>query len=597
MQDFKINPAVVDCEQRSDGSLILSNREPLANHPTTMAASLLEWAQSAPTRIAVADRKGQPNEWRTITYRDFAEQSARLARSLFKHGLSPDRPVMVISENRIEAAVIQFACFRAGIPVAPITPAYSSRGADPVRLETILAALRPGLIVVDQADRHLEALRRATWSAATIVAMEPTSAAITLDSLLEEALDGSLSAAEARVAPDGVAKILFTSGSTGTPKGAINTHRMLASNAQAIRQGWPFLLTESPVVCDWLPWNHVFGSNYVLNTIIGSGGTLYVDDGRPVAEAIRRSVENSAHAKPTLHINAPRGLEMVARVLADDERLARPFFERLGLVFFASAGLPPRVRNHWFALISKYATRQVHFVSAWGTTETSPLATALNFDAAEVNNIGNPVPGTTIKLAAIDGRHELRVKGPNVSPGYLNQPDMTKTMFDEEGYFRTGDVGRLADPARPSAGILIEGRLAEDFKLDSGTWVNVSGLRTQLLELFGPVVRDVVLSGANRHALTALVFLDVDQCHRLLGLRGECAAIAANPLLHSRIQDAIKEHNSRNSGSSRQIRKYHVMTRVLEAAAGELTEKGTVNQAVVLKREAVLCDALDAATA
>jgi feruloyl-CoA synthase len=595
MQSYILAAATVDCENRADGSYVLENRERLGPYPPTVAVSLLDWAKRAPERIVLADRKDDPRKWRSMTYAALADQSQRLAHSLLDFGLGPEHPVMLISENRIEAAVVQFACFSAAIPVAPVTPAYSSGGGDPLRLATIIELLRPGLIIVDRIQRHIDALERLEWPRTKIVGIEPSGATASFASLLHDAGGRTFTPVEASIDADAVAKILFTSGSTGIPKGAINTHRMLASNAQAIRQGWPFLQFEPPIVADWLPWTHTFGGNYVMNTVIGTGGTLYIDDGRPLPDAIRRSVENNADVKPTLHINAPRGLEMVARILADDEQLARPFFERLGLVMFASAGLPPRVRNHWHKLIDRYATREVRFVSAWGTTETSPLATALNFDAEQVNNIGNPVPGTTIKLAALESRYELRVKGPNVSPGYLNQPNLTQAMFDDEGYFCTGDVGRLANPENPSAGILIEGRLAEDFKLDSGTWVNVSGLRSQLLELLGPVVRDVVLSGANRRVLSALIFIDLEQCQRFSGLVADCLALAAHPKVHSHIRTALEEHNNRNAGSSRRIGNFRVMTRLLEAGAGELTEKGTVNQAVILRREALLCEELDAA--
>jgi feruloyl-CoA synthase len=593
MNRLRLSVATVDCEKRPDGSFILTNREPLDSYANNIANHLITWAQREPERIALADRKSDPRAWRTMTYDALARRSAEIAALLESLRLGPDRPVMLISENRIESALIQMACFRAGVPIAPVTPAYSSGQGDPSRLEVILKTLRPGLIVIDQPGKHLNAFQRIGWSDSHFVGIEPHADTQSFESFKVEDSAAALPYREKLVGADEVAKILFTSGSTGTPKGALTTHRMLASNVQAIRQGWPFLDFEPAIISDWLPWNHTFGGNFVLNMVIGSGGTLYIDDGKPLANAIRRSVENNAEIKPNLLINTPRGLEMFARVLAEDEALAAPLFERLGLIFFASAGLSSRVRNSWYALIKKHATREVQFVSAWGTTETAPLATALNFDAPEINNIGTPVPGTTIKLAALGDRYELRVKGPNISPGYMLLPAETRAMFDEEGYFRSGDVGRLSNPENPSAGLLIEGRLAEDFKLNSGTWVNVSGLRAQILELLGPIVRDIVISGAHRQNLAALIFLDQEQCERFLGIKADCSVLAVHPRLAGHVQATLQDHNSRNPGSSRRIRNFRIMPRLLDATAGEVTEKGTVNQAAVLRRETAICDELD----
>jgi feruloyl-CoA synthase len=417
---------------------------------------------------------------------------------------------------------------------------------------------------------------------------------VEFETLGANAPSARLAEREASITGDTVAKILFTSGSTGAPKGAINTHRMLTSNVQALRQGWPFVEDEPPVLADWLPWSHTFGGNFVFDLVLMTGGSLFIDDGRPLPGAIMRSVRNSADVQPSIHLNAPRGLDMVARILAEDEGLARAFFARLGLVFFASAGLPARIRDDWRRLIDRYAQRPVAFCSAWGTTETAPTSTALNFEAEKVNNIGNPIPGTTIKLSPIDGRHELRVKGPNISPGYLNRPDLTGPAFDEEGFFRTGDAGALADPENPQAGILIEGRLAEDFKLATGVWVNVSGLRAQLVEALGAMARDVVISGPNRDELTLLVFLDVEQSQRLSGETGDVAAMSQNAQVRDHIEQVLTAHNAANPGSSRRIARFHVMARNLDPAAGELTDKGAINQRAVLKREADVCEQLHA---
>jgi feruloyl-CoA synthase len=592
MQEVSLRLNGVRQSVLQDGSILLSNCEELEDFPLSVSTPMLAWARSEPARVAIADRIEDPTTWRVLTYADLDARSASIAQALLESGISTERPLMLISENRIEAALTIVACLRAGLPIAPITPAYSGGQGDPRRLGAILDTLKPGMIIVDRPERHSKTLKQAGRPLPVMVGMEPHNDFLGWDTLRDTAPGPALEQAEVLVATHSVAKILFTSGSTGTPKGAINTHGMLASNVQAIRQGWPFLRDEPPIVVDWLPWNHTFGGNYVFNSVLSVGGTLYIDDGKPLPGLVTRSVENNASVQPTIHFNAPRGLDVLARILGDDPKLAHAFFERLGVVFFASAGLAPRVRAAWADLIRQYARRNIKFVSAWGTTETAPLSTALNYDPQHVNNIGTPIPGTTIKLGRIEDRYEIRVKGPNVSPGYLGQ-SAPPLPVDEDGFFCSGDLGRLADARDPSAGILIEGRLAEDFKLDSGTWVNVTGLRTQLLEVIGPIARDVVLSGANRRAIAALIFLDVTQCIKRFGASGEAASITQHAALVAHIAQSICQHNDANPGGSRRIFAHHIMRRDLDPGAGEVTEKGTVNQAAVLKREAVLCNQLD----
>jgi feruloyl-CoA synthase len=591
MNKLKVETDHVQGEVALDGSILLTNTTALGSYAANVVKPMLEWARVDAARVAIADRYGADGSWRRLTYGELESQSASIGQALLDRGLGPQRPLMLLSDNRIEGALTQVACLRARIPIAPITPAYSSGEGDRRRLAQILESLNPALIVVDQPLRHWAAFRDCGRVIPPMAAFESHPDFLEFDHWRNASPGPELCAAEAMVEPTTVAKILFTSGSTGTPKGAINSHGMLASNVQAIRQMWPFLEEEPPVVVDWLPWSHTFGGNFVFDSVLSTGGTLYIDNGKPLPGLIALSVKNSAEVRPTIHFNAPRGLDMVARVLRDDAELATQFFSRLGLIFFASAGLAPSVRKTWVALIEKYACRPVRFVSAWGTTETAPLATALNFDPHEVNNIGIPIPGTAIKLARINDRYEIRVKGPNVSPGYLGGAEIS-CSFDEQGFFCSGDIGRLSDEQNPSAGILIEGRIAEDFKLDSGTWVNVSGLRTQLLETMGPIVRDVVLSGANRHALAALVFLDCSQCKKVFGVDGETASWATDPRLVDALLASVAKHNDINPGGSRRISKVHIMQRDLDSSAGEVTEKGTVNQSAVLKREAALCDIL-----
>lgn len=588
----------IRCTRRRDGSTVIETADPLCAHPPRIADLVLQWADQQPEQIALADRFGAAADWRTISYGEFAHQTTALARSFVDAGLGRDRPLMLVSQNRIEAAAITFAAYQAGVPISPVTPAYSTGTGDAARLSDIIDALRPGMVIVDEPAVHALRLRQALPADTPMIGMTAhPQATATLATLLTAQPGKDLPAPYRAPDPDAVAKILFTSGSTGKPKGALNTHRMLASNSQALRQAWPFVAETPPILVDWLPWNHTFGGNFVLNLALGAGGTLYIDDGRPLPGEIEKSVVNAAEVRPTLHLNAPRGLDMVARVLAGRPDLAKAFFSRLQLVFFASAGLPLRIREEWKRLIDTYAAGPVAFCSAWGTTETAPLATILNVEAAEINNVGVPIAGTTVKLAPVDGRLELRVKGPNVTPGYLGRTDLNSALFDDEGFLRTGDVGRLANPEDPQAGILFDGRLAEDFKLSSGVWVNVGGLRAQLIEAIGSAVRDIVLSGPGRDELTALFFMDLEQCSRLAGRDLDWTSLANDPAVAGQVEAAVHDHNRANPKSSRRIARFKVMSRALDPAQGEVTEKGAVNQAMVLKREAALCAALhDGAT-
>lgn len=584
-----ITPSV-HMERREDGSIILSSANPLKAYAARISDPVVQWAKSNPDRVALADRKGPDASWRQVTYAQFEDRSARLGQALLSAGLGPDRPLLLVSENRIEAAVALFAAYRVGVPIAPVTPAYSAGRGDSARLETILSTLRPGLAIVDNAAVHSAALVTAD-PGLDIISMLPFGGYQTVDQFTAPNIEASFYDAEAAVGPNHIAKVMFTSGSTGTPKGAINTHRMLASNVQAIVQGWQFLEEEPPILVDWLPWNHTFGGNYVLNTVLSTGGTLYIDDGKITPENIVRCLENAAEVRPNLHINVPRGLDLMSRALGDNPALAKQFFERLRIVMFASSGLPARIREQWRGLIDTYGQRPVDFVSAWGATETAPLATVLNFEAPEINNIGVPADGTLIKLSPVGDRLEIRVKGPNVTPGYLKRPDLTST-FDEEGYWCSGDVGHLADQENPERGILISGRLAEDFKLASGIWVNVSGLRGQLIEQFAGLARDVVISGPQRDELGALIFLDIDQCRRVAKVDGDIAAMAEHPEIVARVSAVIERHNAFNSTNSRKIALFTIMLRNLDPSGGEVTEKGTVNQAAVLRRELQTCEGM-----
>jgi feruloyl-CoA synthase len=405
-----------------------------------------------------------------------------------------------------------------------------------------------------------------------------------------------VSARHAAVGPDTVAKILFTSGSISEPKGVINTQRMLCASQQAKAQVWPFLAQTPPVIVDWLPWNHTFGGNHNFNLVLRHGGTLYIDAGKPAPGLFDISVANLREIAPTLYFNVPRGFDMLVAALRTDAALRRNFFSRLQLMFYAGSALP---QNLWQALIdlSLQETGQaVPMVTAWGSTETAPLATDCHFQAPRSGVIGLPVPGVELKLVPSGDKLEIRVRGPNVTPGYLGQPELSARAFDEEGYYRIGDAVRFADAARPEAGLVFDGRVAEDFKLSSGTWVNVGAVRIKGIELLAPVAQDIVVTGHDSDAVGFLVFANVPACRALAGLPAD--APAAEALAHAAVREHVRQGllamRRLGGGSSSYAARALLMSEPPSVDAGEITDKGYINQSAVLARRATLVDALQA---
>jgi feruloyl-CoA synthase len=404
-------------------------------------------------------------------------------------------------------------------------------------------------------------------------------------------------AAFARVGPDTVAKILFTSGSTGQPKGVINTQRMMCANQESAAAAWTFLTDHPPVIVDWLPWNHTFGGNHNLNMMLRNGGTLYIDDGKPVPALIGRTVANLREVSPTVYFNVPRGYAALVDYLEKDEALRQKFFARLDLLFYAAAALPQSLWDRLEKLGLEVRGRKVPFISSWGLTETAPAVTMVHYAIDRPGNIGVPGPGMEVKLAPVGDKLEIRVKGPNVTPGYFKAPDLTEKAFDEEGWLRTGDAVRLADPANPAAGLLFDGRTAENFKLSSGTWVNVGTLRTIAIAAGAPVIEDAVITGHDRDEIGLLIFPS------LAGLRGLCPEagaeagldeLIARPAVRQALTDGLSRHNAMAQGSSLRIARCMILTEPPSIDANEITDKGYLNQRAVLAKRAELVERLHA---
>jgi feruloyl-CoA synthase len=549
---LRLAAARVEMEKRG-ASIYLRSPEKLKPYARCVTEWLVQWSDKTPERPFLAERTPS-GSWRKVTYREAYGAVRRIAQALLDRGLGPARPVAILSDNGIDHALLALGAMHVGIPVAPISPAYSLMSKDFGKLKHIFQLLEPGLVFAADPARFQPAL--------DAVGAKPTSVTEML-----EANPGSTQEREhARVRPETVAKILFTSGSTGQPKGVINTHGMLCANQQQLAQAWPFVEDRPPVVVDWLPWNHTFGGSHNFNLVLRNGGTMYVDAGKPVPGLVETTVRNLAEISPTIYFNVPRGYDLLLPYLEKDESLRANFFRELDVLFYAAAALP---QNLWDRL-KKLGGARLAMLSAWGSTETSPLATSVHFHMERPGVIGLPVAGCELKLAPNAGKLEVRVRGPNVMPGYYRREDLTRPAFDEEGFYRIGDAVKLADPDDASKGIVFDGRVAEDFKLSTGTWVNVGAVRVKLIAAADPIIQDAVITGHDRDEIGALVFL---------------SPAAKNVDARARLADALRKLAG-EGGTSTHPRRLLVMSEPPSIDANEITDKGYMNQRAVLERRA-----------
>ena len=560
---MKFAAAKVELEKRADGSMLLRSPQKLGAYARCVTEWLVQWSDRAPERVFLAER-GKGDAWRKLTYRETFGAVRRIAQALLDRNLNAERPVAILSDNSIDHALLTLGAMHVGVPVAPISPAYSLMSKDFGKLKYIFELIQPGLVFAADSQKFAPAL--------AALGAKPVSVAEML-----ETNPGSTQEREfAKVRPETVAKILFTSGSTGIPKGVINTHRMLCANQQMLAQAWPLVEQRPPVVVDWLPWNHTFGANHNFNLVLRNGGTMYVDGGKPVPGLVETTARNLKEVAPTMYFNVPRGYDLLLPFLEKDAELRRNFFRDLDVLFYAAAALP---QNLWDRLkkLASSEGRSPAMLSAWGSTETSPLATSVHFPMERAGVIGLPVAGCELKLVPAAGKLEVRVRGQNVTPGYHKRPELTKAAFDEEGFYRIGDAVRFADPADPAQGIVFDGRVAEDFKLSTGTWVHVGALRIALIAAGDPLIQDAVITGHDRSEVGALVFLS------------PAAKELAPQEIRARLSNVLKKMPG--TSSTRPARLL-VMSEPPSIDANEITDKGYMNQRAVLERRAALVEKL-----
>jgi feruloyl-CoA synthase len=561
----------IEMEHRDDGSYVLRSRHALTEWEPSIAAVLRKRAAEHPDRPLAAERAPGSEEWVTLTYGDAARQADVLAASLLDRGLGPERPLMILSGNSLAHLLVSLAAYAAGAPVMPISVAYSLMSADHARIRAIASLTEPGLVFAEDAGPFAGALDALGGLAPNVlVARGDRSGALRFEDLLtsHSPLDG-----DPGPGADTVAKLLFTSGSTGVPKGVINTHRMLCSNQAMLQAIWPFLSDEPPVLVDWLPWSHTFGANHNLNLALFNGGTIYIDDGKPAPPLFPRTVAALKSVPPTLYFNVPAGYALLAPALENDAELAERFFSRLRFMFYAAAALPDALAARLRALAAKHADHEVPLTSSWGTTETAPCATSMHYLGAPTGCIGVPIPGCTVKLAPVGDRLEIRVKGPNVTPGYYRAPELAASAFDEDGFYRSGDGVKLIDPVDPNLGMAFDGRISENFKLLTGTWVAAGSLRTRLVSAAG-VLSDAVICGQDADYVAALAWVNQAEAGDLSG-----------PELRERLARALARVNE-GGGSAMRIERLLLLDTPPSLDAGEITDKGYLNQRRCLERRA-----------
>ncbi|MGX9429229.1 MULTISPECIES: feruloyl-CoA synthase [Bradyrhizobium] len=589
------NPAVI-IERRDDGTIYLRPRSKLLDYPQRITDRLHHWAKVEPRRVFMAERAAD-GAWREISYAELLDAARHIASALIARGLSAEKPLVILSGNSIDHALLAFGALYAGVPFCPVSPAYSLVSRDFGKLGFVIKLLTPGLVFADDAGKFAAALSANVAPETEIVATRgdlPGRVVTRLSELLDTPEHPLLDATHQAITPDTIAKFLLTSGSTGNPKAVINTQRMLCANQVMLRETLAFLKDEPPVIVDWLPWNHTFGGNHNIGLTLFNGGSMYLDEGKPMPGGIEDTVKNLREISPTVYFNVPKGYESLLPYLRDDSGLRAKFFGRLHAMFFSGAALSPYVWNSLDELAVRETGFRVPMLTGLGATETAPFFMSVRPDTSRSGHVGLPVLGNEAKLLPNNGKLEVRARGPNVTPGYWRQPELTAAAFDEEGFYKFGDALKPAKADDLDAGFDFDGRIAEDFKLASGTWVSVGPLRARFIAACAPLVRDVVIAGINRDEISAVVILDLDGCRVINPAlsANDIAAAASDSLVRAAFRERFARFLASATGSSTRITRAILLDAPLSIDRGEVTDKGSVNQRAVLEHRAALIAAL-----
>jgi feruloyl-CoA synthase len=585
-------------ERRDDGVIVLKSRIPLKAYEKHIPASLAKWAKDAPDRTWLAQRAGTARQWRKVSYGEAKRTVDALTQGLLDLGLEPGTPVAILSGNSIEHALLTQAAMQARLPAAPVSPAYSLMSHDHLKLKYLFDLIKPKVVMVQDGPTFEKALKALDLDGVTVIHVaRPCDGikSIAFADLAATPVTADVEESIAEIAPDTVGKLLFTSGSTGMPKAVINTQAMMCANAAMMMQVRP-RHPNGPVAAylDWMPWNHTMGGNALFNPVLTEGGTLYIDDGRPMPGMIEETLRNLREISPTYYANVPAGYAALAAAMEKDDALCRSFFKNLGLMAYGGARLPDDLYDRMQQLAVRATGMRIVFYTGWGSTETAPTSTGTYWDTERVGLIGLPFPGVELKMVPCGSKYELRLRGVNVTPGYFGQPDLTKAAFDEEGFYCIGDAGVFVDPDDPVAGIIFAGRVVEDFKLTTGTFVHVGSLRTDAIAAATPVIQDALVTGQDRAFVGLLAWPNLHACQQLIGnVDGDYEDVIKHPAVIACLKRGLEQHNKSTEGaSSLRIVRAMLMVEPASIDGNELTDKGYINQRAGLERRAALVERL-----
>jgi len=585
-------------ERRPDGVIILKSRIPLQPYEKHIPASLAKWADEQPDRIWLAQRAGADRQWRKLSYGEAKRTVDAVTQGILDLRLEPGRPVTILSGNSIEHALMTQAAMQARHPAAPVSPAYSLMSQDHVKLKYLFGLIKPALVMVQDGPAFEKALKALDLDGVTVVHVaRPCEGidSIAFADLAATRVTADVEDSIARITPETVGKLLFTSGSTGMPKAVINTQAMMCANAAMMMQVRP----RDPgapqaTYLDWMPWNHTMGGNALFNPVLIEGGALYIDDGRPMPGMIEETLRNLREISPTYYANVPAGYAALAAAMEKDDTLCRGFFKNLGLMAYGGARLPDDLYDRMQALAVRAIGERLVFYTGWGSTETGPTSTGTYWNTERVGLIGLPFPGVELKMVPAGSKYELRLRGVNVMPGYFGRPDLTEAAFDEEGFYCIGDAGVFVDPNDPVQGIIFAGRVVEDFKLTTGTFVHVGSLRTDAIAAATPVVQDALVAGQDRPFVGLLAWPNLHACRQIVGNPdASYEDVVKHPEILACLRSGLQAHNkSTEGGSSMRIARAMLMTEPASIDGNELTDKGYINQRAGLERRAALVERL-----
>lgn len=587
-------PHKVISERPGDGSIRLRSAHAMREAVPQSGVWLRHWAKAAPDRIFLGERSGEG--WREVRFGETLEMVRSIAGWLVEHGHTQGagerRPILILSGNGIDHALLTLAAHYVGIPTVPVAEQYSLIPGAHDRLRYIAGKVRPGLVFADDAARYGDALAMDIFTDVPKIASSTDGAQVSViafDDLLKGSAGEEVDRLHAAVGPDTLAKILFTSGSTSQPKGVITTQRMMCVNQAQIHTVLEFLRERPPKILDWLPWNHVFGSNHNFNMMLANGGSLYVDDGKPTDQLFPRTLENMKMQSGTICFNVPVGFARQLAALRADDELRKRFFADLDMLFYAGAALPREIWDGLEELAVAETGEKPFMISSWGMTETAPGALIIHEQSAHAGIIGVPLPEVEVKLIPDeDKRCELRVRGPSITPGYYEDEKRTRESFDADGFFMTGDAVHFLDPDDETSSLVFDGRISEDFKLMSGTWVRAQRIRAQALTALNGLAADVVIAGQGHDEIGILVFPIPSRLEE--AAEGHDGGAATAPAMVDQARAALAELAESATGSSTKIARAMIMAEPASLPDQEITAKGNLNTAKVLARRAALVE-------